>query len=51
MLGFPDAEQTYRQDGPGEEAHDVIDGRHLTQSDAAELLGMAQPNVSAIRNY
>jgi predicted XRE-type DNA-binding protein len=29
----------------------VIDTRHLTQSEAAELLGMPQPKVSAIRNY
>ena len=28
-----------------------MDCRHLTQSDAAELLGMPQAKVSAIRNY
>jgi Helix-turn-helix domain len=31
--------------------NDVIDSRHLTWSDAAELLEMLQIKVSAIRNY
>src|SRR3546814_12042012 len=31
--------------------NDIVEGRGLTQFDAAKLLGMPQPKVSAIRNY
>jgi predicted XRE-type DNA-binding protein len=50
-LGFPDAEELTAKTILAKKLNDVIDSRHLTQSDAAELLGMPQPKVSAIRNY
>jgi predicted XRE-type DNA-binding protein len=50
-LGFPDAEELTAKTILAKKLNDVIDGRHLTQSDAAELTGMPQPKVSAIRNY
>jgi predicted XRE-type DNA-binding protein len=50
-LGFPDAEELTAKAILAKKLNDVIDNRQLTQSDAAELLGMTQPKVSAIRNY
>lgn len=50
-LGFADAEELTAKTILAKKLNDVIDGRHLTQSDAADLLGMPQPKVSAIRNY
>lgn len=50
-LGFPGAEELAAKTILAKKLNDVIDSRHLTQSDAAELLGMPQPKVSAIRNY
>lgn len=50
-LGFLGAEELAAKTILAKKLNDVIDSRHLTQSDAAELLGMPQPKVSAIRNY
>ena len=50
-LGFPDAGELTAKTILAKKLNDVIDSRHLTQSDAAELLEMPQPKVSAIRNY
>jgi predicted XRE-type DNA-binding protein len=50
-LGFADAEELTAKTILAKKLNDVIDRRHFTQSDAAELLGMPQPKVSAIRNY
>jgi predicted XRE-type DNA-binding protein len=50
-LGFPDAEELTAKGMLAKKLNDVIDRRHLTQSDAAEFLGMPQAKVSAIRNY
>jgi predicted XRE-type DNA-binding protein len=50
-LGFADAEELTAKTILAKKLNDVIDSRHFTQSDAAELLGMPQPKVSAIRNY
>jgi predicted XRE-type DNA-binding protein len=50
-LGFADAEELTAKTILAKKLNDVIDSRHLSQSDAAELLGMPQPKVSAIRNY
>jgi predicted XRE-type DNA-binding protein len=50
-LGFADAEELTAKTILAKKLNDVIDGRHLTQSEAADLLGMSQPKVSAIRNY
>ena len=50
-LDFPDAEELTAKTVLAKKVNDAIDSRRLTQSDAAELLGMTQPKVSAIRNY
>jgi predicted XRE-type DNA-binding protein len=50
-LGFADAEELTAKTILAKKLNNVIDSRHLTQTDAAELLGMPQPKVSAIRNY
>ena len=51
LLFYPDAEELTAKTILAKKLNDVIDNRQLTQSDAAELLGMPQPKVSAIRNY
>jgi len=50
-LGFTDAEELTAKTILAKKLNDVLASRHLGQSDAAELLGMPQPKVSAIRNY
>jgi predicted XRE-type DNA-binding protein len=50
-LGFPDAEELTAKTILAKKINDIIVSRGLTQLDAAELLGMPQPKVSAIRNY
>lgn len=44
---FPDAEELTAKTI----FNDILLSRSLTQAEAAELLGMPQPKVSAIRNY
>jgi predicted XRE-type DNA-binding protein len=49
-LGLADAEEL---DGKAQLAHrigEIIRGRHLTQADAAEVLGATQPMVSKLMN-
>lgn len=50
-LGFPDAEELSAKTILAKKINDIVSRRGLTQIDAAELLGMPQPKVSAIRNY
>ncbi len=50
-LGFRDAEELTAKAILAKKINDIVESRGLTQSDAAKLLGMAQPKVSAIRNY
>jgi predicted XRE-type DNA-binding protein len=50
-LGFADAEELSAKAILAKKINDILAGRGLTQSEAAELLGMPQPKVSAIRNY
>jgi predicted XRE-type DNA-binding protein len=50
-LGFPDAEELTAKAILAKKINDIVEKRGLTQIDAAELLGMPQPKVSAIRNY
>jgi len=50
-LGFPDAEELTAKAILAKKINDIVERRGLTQLDAAELLGMPQPKVSAIRNY
>ncbi len=50
-LGFPDAEELTAKAILAKKINDIVDQRSLTQAEAAELLGMPQPKISAIRNY
>ena len=50
-LGFPDAEERQTKLRLAVELNRVIDERGVTQSAAAELLGVNQPKVSALANY
>src|SRR5262245_15189924 len=50
-LGFPDAEEFTAKTVLAKKINDILGSRGLTQVAAAELLGMPQPKVSAIRNY
>lgn len=50
-LGFPDAEELSAKTLLAKRLNDLLDRRGLTQRQAAELLGIPQPKVSAIRNY
>jgi predicted XRE-type DNA-binding protein len=50
-LGFPDAEELAAKTILAKKINDIIASRRLTQVDAAKVLGLPQPKVSAIRNY
>lgn len=50
-LGFPDAAELTAKTVLAKKINDIIASRGLIQADAATLLGMPQPKVSAIRNY
>jgi predicted XRE-type DNA-binding protein len=50
-LGFPDAEELSAKTLLAVKINRLLDARELRQAQAAQLLGMPQPKVSAIRNY
>ena len=50
-LGLPDAAELTAKTMLAKKLNDLIHSRHLAKSDVAELLGIPQPKVSAIRNY
>src|SRR5215510_5835747 len=50
-LGFPDAEELSAKAILAKKINDIVKKRRLTQLEVAELLGMPQPKISAIRNY
>jgi predicted XRE-type DNA-binding protein len=50
-LGFADAEELTAKAQLARKINDVLQDRRLTQQEAAHLLGIPQPKVSAIRNY
>jgi predicted XRE-type DNA-binding protein len=50
-LGFQDAEELTAKAILAKKINDIVASRGLIQSDAAKLLGIAQPKISAIRNY
>jgi predicted XRE-type DNA-binding protein len=50
-LGFPDAEVLSAKTLLTLKINKLLDARKLTQSQAAQLLGIPQPKISAIRNY
>jgi predicted XRE-type DNA-binding protein len=50
-LGFPDAAERQAKLRLAYALNQVLDGRALSQADAAKVLGLTQPKVSALRNY
>lgn len=50
-LGFDDAEEVSIKVRIAVRINEIIQKRHLKQTDAATLLGVGQPKVSALKNY
>jgi predicted XRE-type DNA-binding protein len=50
-LGFPDAVGRQAKLHLAYALNQVLDGRKLSQADAANVLGVTQPKVSALRHY
>ena len=50
-LALPDAEELTAKAILAKKINDILKARALTQSAAAELLGIPQPKISAIRHY
>jgi predicted XRE-type DNA-binding protein len=50
-LGFPDAAERQAKLRLAHTLNQVLDGRKLSQADAAKVLGVTQPKVSALRHY
>ncbi|WP_250627624.1 helix-turn-helix domain-containing protein [Pinirhizobacter soli] len=50
-LGFEDAEELSAKALLAFKINELVDRRHLKQSQVADLIGMSQPKVSHIRNY
>src|SRR3954447_7454601 len=49
--GFPDAAEHQAKLRLAYTLNQVLDGRKLSQADAAKVLGVTQPKVSALRHY
>ncbi len=50
-LGFPDAEERQAKLRLAHAINRIIEKRHLTQAQAAEILSVNQPKVSVLANY
>jgi len=50
-LGFPDAAERQAKLRLAYALNQVLEARKLSQADAAKVLGVTQPKVSALRNY
>ena len=50
-LGYPDSTERQARLRLALALNRVLDQRTLTQAEAAKLLGVSQPKVSALRNY
>lgn len=50
-LGFPDAVERQAKLHLAYALNQVLDARKLSQADAAKVLGVTQPKVSALRHY
>jgi predicted XRE-type DNA-binding protein len=50
-LAFPDAAERQAKLHLAYALNQVLDGRKLSQADAAKVLGVTQPKVSALRHY
>jgi predicted XRE-type DNA-binding protein len=50
-LGFEDVEELTAKATLAKKVNDILDARKLSQVEAARILAIPQPKVSAIRNY
>src|SRR5512145_748592 len=50
-LGFPDAAERQAKLRLAYALNQLLEGRRLSQAEAARVLGVSQPKVSALRNY
>lgn len=50
-LGFEDAEEVSTKVQIAVRINEIIEKRHLKQIDAANLLGIRQPKISALKHY
>jgi predicted XRE-type DNA-binding protein len=50
-LGYPDATERQAKPRLAYTLNQVLEGRELSQADAAKVLGITQPKVSALRHY
>ena len=50
-LGFPDAAERQAKLRLAYALNQLLNGRKLAQAEAARVLGVSQPKVSALRNY
>lgn len=50
-LGFPDAAERQAKLRLAYTLNQLLDGRKLSQAEAAKVLGVSQPKISALRNY
>ena len=50
-LGFPDAAQRQAKLRLAYALNQVVEARELSQADAAKVLGLTQPKISALRHY
>ena len=50
-LGFPDAAERQAKLRLAYALNQLLAGRRLSQAEAAKVLGVTQPKVSALRNY
>jgi predicted XRE-type DNA-binding protein len=50
-LGFPDAAERQAKLRLADALNQVLEARKLSQADAAKVLGVTQPKVSALRHY
>lgn len=50
-LGFPDAAERQAKLRLAYALNELLDRRKLPQAEAAKVLGLTQPKVSALRNY
>ncbi len=50
-LGLPEATQRQAKLRLAYALNQVLDGRKLSQGDAAKVLGVTQPKISALRHY
>jgi len=50
-LGYPDAAERQAKLRLAYALNQLLDGRKLPQAEAAKVLGLTQPKISALRNY